>query len=69
MSVFKPKKPKVAPAPPPPERTDSETTALADEQRRRAVGAEDGRAASFLTSSGLTEGSAAVRFLGGAART
>lgn len=66
-------KPKAAPVvmpeplPPPPERSDSETQALADEQRRKF--ATPGRAATFLTGAGTTQGSSAVRFLGGAAAT
>lgn len=69
------KKPKVAPVvvpdplPPAPERTDTETQALADEQRKRFASAGGGRAATFLTGGGTTAGSSAVRFLGGAAAT
>lgn len=57
------------PLPPPPERTDQQTQALADGQRRRFAGASQGRAATFLTGGGLSAGSSAVRFLGGAAAT
>ena len=68
----KPKKPRVVqpdPLPPPPERSDAETEALADEQRRRFAGASGGRASTFLTSGGTSAGSSAVRFLGGASAT
>lgn len=73
-SMFKsPKVPDPAPAPEPlppaPSRTDAETTALAEEQRRRFAPGRTGRASTFLTQSGVTQGSAAVRFLGGATAT
>lgn len=68
----KPKVPEVTPAPtpdPPPERSAAETSALAEEQRKRFSG-QSGRAMTMLTGGTGTEGgSAAVRFLGGAART
>lgn len=57
------------PLPPPPERTDAETQTLADEQRRRFGTASGGRASTFLTGGGLSSGSSAVRFLGGASAT
>lgn len=53
----------------PPARSDAETQALAEEQRRRFGGARSGRASTYLTSGGLSDSSSAVRFLGGAART
>lgn len=58
------------PLPPAPERTSTETQNLADEQRRRFAMNQAGRAATMLTGgSGTSGASAAVRFLGGAART
>jgi len=66
MSIFKPAKPKMPPPlPPPAERSDSETAALAEAQRKKFAADGDGRAGTFLTSTGKTEASAAVRFLGG----
>lgn len=68
----KPKTPAVVipdPLPPAPERSDAETENLAEEQRRRFSGAQGGRASTFLTAGGTTQGSSAVRFLGGAAAT
>lgn len=68
-------KPKAAPIimpdplPPAPERSDAETQALADEQRKRFAGSSAGRAATFLTQGGTSAASSAVRFLGGAAAT
>ena len=57
------------PPPPVPERSDTETQTLAEEQRKRFFG-RSGRASTMLTGgSGVDEGSAAVRFLGGAAKT
>ena len=56
------------PVPAAPERTDDETQALADEQRRK-LNQNTGRSSTFLTQGGVDAGSAAVRFLGGAART
>lgn len=68
-----PKPPKPAPAPdplpPPPERSDAETDKLAEEQRRKFAGGSGGRASTYLTATGTTQGSSAVRFLGGAAAT
>lgn len=58
-----------APLPPAPERSDVQTQQLADQQRKRFAGAGGGRVSTYLTSGGTTSGSAAVRFLGGAART
>lgn len=73
MSVFKkPSVPEVRypdPLPPAPERTDAETAALAEEQRARFA-SRRGRASTMLTGGGGVDGgSAAVQFLGGAART
>lgn len=69
----KPKTPAVRPAPapePPPERSASETSALADEQRGQFFRGQGGRAMTMLTGGTGTEGGTAVqRFLGGAART
>lgn len=73
--MSKPKKPKVQPQapvpelPPPPARTELETAELAEENRMRNRPRSGGRAATFLTQLGLTEGSSAVRFLGGSAAT
>ena len=73
--VFSPSKPKAQsvpmpePLPPPPERTDEQTVALAEDQRKRFASTGGGRAATWLTQGGTQQGSAAVRFLGGAART
>lgn len=77
MGIFsKPKIPKVTPAPQlpvadaVPERTSEQTSALAEEQRSRFFRSQGGRAATMLTGGTGTEGgSAAIRFLGGAART
>lgn len=55
--------------PPPPARSDSETAALADEQRKRFGGAGSGRSMTYLTGGGLSQGSSAIKFLGGAAHT
>ena len=64
--------PAVAPAPKPlppaPDRTDAQTQALADEQRKRFSGST-GRAANFFTAGGTTQAATAVRYLGGAAKT
>ncbi|RTL04983.1 hypothetical protein EKK58_09255 [Candidatus Dependentiae bacterium] len=73
-SVFSPAKPKrdvVTPEPlrPAPERSDAETEALAEEQRKRVAGASGGRASTYLTGGGTEAASSAVRFLGGAAKT
>lgn len=57
-----------APLPPPPDRSDAQTQSLADEQRKRFSGSQ-GRASTFLTAGGTQQGSSAVRFLGGAAKT
>jgi hypothetical protein len=66
MSIFKTAKPKMPPPlPPPAERSDAETAALAESQRKKFGTTGEGRAATFLTSSGTTPGSAAVRYLGG----
>lgn len=67
MSIFKtPKSPAVRtpdPLPPPPERTDAETTALAEEQRRKP--STTGRASTMLTTGqGVSGVSSASRFLG-----
>lgn len=68
-------KPKAAPVvmpeplPPAPERSDSQTQALAEEQRKKFAGPTGGRASTFLTAAGTQAGSSAVRFLGGAAAT
>lgn len=51
-----------------PARSDDETLALAEEQRKRFAGG-GGRSMTYLTGGGLTQGSSAIRFLGGAART
>lgn len=58
------------PLPPVPERSDAETAALAEDQRRRAAGRTQGRAATWLSggNSGQTA-SSAVRYLGASART
>ena len=67
-------KPKVTPVvkpdplPPAPERTDTETQVLADEQRKRYASG-GGRASTFLSGGGVSQGSSAVRFLGGASAT
>lgn len=72
-SMFKAPKQEVAPAPeplpPPPSRTDAETTKLAEEQRKRFGSGSMGRASTFLTGAGVSPGSSAVRFLGGASAT
>lgn len=69
----KPKVPQVAapPAPEPvPERSAEETATLAEEQRSRFFRGQGGRAMTMLTGgTGTSGGSAAQRFLGGAART
>lgn len=68
----KPKMPEVRapdPLPPPPERSSDETVALAEAQRAE-LAKRRGRAATMLTGgSGASGGSAAISFLGGAART
>lgn len=56
------------PLPPPPERSDAETAALAEEQRKR-LNPGQGRASTYLTGGGIDAGSSAVRYLGGSART
>lgn len=61
--VAKPRRPD-APAPPP-ERNDAETTALADEQRKRALRG-GGRASTLYSKTGE---SGAVALLGTSART
>lgn len=67
---FKTAKPaKVAPLPAAPERSDDETASLAEEQRKRYASSGDGRASTFLTAGGTTQGFSAVRYLGGAAAT
>ena len=70
--VSKPKMPEVRypdPLPPPPERSDVETSALAEQQRAR-FGRNNGRAMTMLTGGGGVEsGSSAMRYLGGAAKT
>lgn len=58
-----------APLPPPPQRSDEETAALAEEQRKKYASAGQGRAGTFLTSGGTTQGFSAVRYLGGAGAT
>lgn len=71
--LHKPKSPKPAPLPaplpPPPVRSDAETQSLAEEQRKRISAQGSGRASTFLTQGGVDQGSSAVRFLGGAAKT
>jgi len=57
------------PLPPPPGRSDAETAALADENRKQNTPRRPGRASSFLTQSGTTAASSAVRFLGGSQST
>lgn len=57
------------PLPPEPTRSDSETAALAEEQRKRYSPSKGGRASTFLTQGGVSAGSSAVRFLGGATAT
>lgn len=70
--VARPKMPPVRypdPLPPPPDRSDAETAALA-EQQRAGFFKRGGRAMTMLTGGAGTEGgTAAVRFLGSAART
>lgn len=73
-SVFKsPSKPKPLPPPeplpPPPERSDAETDALADEQRKKFGTGRTGRASTFLSGNGLSSSNTAVRFLGGSQAT
>lgn len=58
-----------APLPPPPARSDAQTQALADEQRRKYAAGDSGSAQTYLTTSGTTDSSSAVRYLGGAAKT
>jgi len=65
----KPKVQKVAEAPPPAERTDAETAALEEEQRKKFAGGTGGRASTFLSGGNLSEAVSAVRNLGGTART
>ena len=72
--VFKgPSKPKPLPPPDPlppvPERSDAETAALAEEQRKKFGTARSGRASTFLSGGGLSESSTASRFLGGSQAT
>lgn len=57
------------PLPPPPDRSDAETQNLADEQRSRLLPRRAGRASTFLTPSGVSAPSSAVRFLGSGAST
>lgn len=57
------------PLPPAPERSDAETAALAEEQRKKYASAGQGRAGTFLTAGGTTQGFSAVRYLGGAGAT
>lgn len=68
----KPKTPKVQtpdPLPPPPERSDTETAALAEEQRKK-MSQRGGRAFTMLTGGqGAGTGTSAMSYLGGAART
>lgn len=70
--VSTPKAPEVRypdPLPPPPERTDADTSALAEEQRAKFF-RKGGRASTMLTGGSGTEGgTSAIRFLGGASRT
>lgn len=61
------------PLPPPPERSASQTSALA-EQQRAEFAKRGGRSSTFLSGArsrgaGGSQGAASVRFLGGAART
>lgn len=63
----------VDPLPPPPERTSTETSALAEQQRARFA-KRGGRSSTFLSGArsrgaGGSQGAASVRFLGGAAGT
>ena len=74
MSFLMPKQPAMPAAtrlpdtPPVAERSSSETSALADTQRRNMTG--KGRAMTMLTGGGGADSAiSAVRFLGGAART
>lgn len=57
------------PLPAPPSRSDAETEALAEENRRQNTPRRAGRASTFLTGAGTTAASSAVRFLGGSANT
>lgn len=62
--------PEPEPLPPPPERSDAETESLAEEQKKRFTSSTArGRASTFLTGGGVTEGTSAVRFLGNSSRT
>lgn len=56
------------PLPPPPARSDTETQALAEEQRKRFTPGGN-NASNFLTRSGVTSATSAVQFLGGASKT
>lgn len=68
----KPKIPEVRfpdPLPPPPERSDVDTSALAEQQRTRFA-RNKGRARTLLTGGGGVEsGSSALRYLGGTTKT
>lgn len=77
-SIFTGSTPKAAPAPiirepdplpPIPSRSDAETEALAEENRKNNTPRKPGRAATFLTAGGTQTASSAVRFLGGSAST
>lgn len=57
------------PLPPPPARSDAETEALAEENRKQNMPRRPGRASTFLTAGGTTAASSAVRFLGGSQTT
>lgn len=70
MSFFKTPKPAMpAPLAPIPERTDEETAALAEVQRKKFATSGEGRASTYLTQSGTSSDFSAVRYLGGAGRT
>lgn len=61
--------PTPAPLPPAPERSDAQTQELAATQRKKFALSGDGRASTFLTSGGTSQGYSAVRYLGGAGKT
>lgn len=75
MGLFKPKSSaqtvtEVEDLPPAPERTDAQTEALAEEQRKRfATSASGGRASTYLSGGGATEATSAVRYLGTSSQT
>lgn len=57
------------PLPAPPSRSDAETEALAEENRKQNTPRRAGRASTFLTQAGLQQASSAIRFLGGSTST